>query len=90
MKNSSNTDMKQVFEQLATIKMAEPGIHLYAKTLNRIQRQNTIPLFWAGAAACLLIAFITTEFYITSDKNNSPKEDISSVIYKTNNFSYNE
>ena len=90
MKNSSNTDMKEVFEQLANIKMAEPSETLYAQTLIRLKRQNVIPLFWVRAVACLLIAFIMTEFYIASNKSNYSNNDISVVIYKPNNILYNE
>jgi hypothetical protein len=90
MKNSSNTNMKEVFKHLANIKMAEPSGTLYAQTLIKLQRKNTIPLFWVKAAACLLIAFITTEYYIASTKNKSADNDILLVIYKTNNILYNE
>ena len=65
MKNSSNKDMKQVFGHLANIKTAEPNANLYAKTVGKIQRQNVIPMFWVRAVACLLVAFISTEFYFT-------------------------
>lgn len=90
MENSSNTDMEQVFEQLANIKMAEPSTNLYKQTLNRIQRQNIISMFWVSAAACLLIAFACTEIYFSIGKNYSSNKDISSVICQTNNILYNE
>lgn len=89
MKNSSNKDMDKVFEQLANIKMVEPSDNLYVKTINRLQGRSIIPLFWASVVACLFIVFISAEFSIVlNKKNNYP--DISFVIYKTNNFSYNE
>lgn len=88
MENSSNKNMNKVFEQLAKIKMVEPSENLYVKTINRVQRQSIIPLFWASAVACLLIAFISAEIFVVSKKNNYT--DISVVIYKTNHFSYNE
>lgn len=89
MKNSSNKNMNKVFEQLAKIKMVEPSENLYVKTINRVQRQSNIPLFWASAVACLLMAFISAEFFVVSKKKNN-YTDISVVIYKTNHFSYNE
>ena len=89
MKNSSNENMNKVFEQLSKIKMVEPSENLYVKTINRVQRQSNIPLFWASAVACLLMAFISAEFFIVSKKKNN-YTDISVVIYKTNHFSYNE
>lgn len=90
MKNSSNTNMKQVFEDLANIKLAEPSVNLHAQTLNKLQRRNIIPLFWLRAAACFLIALITTEFYIISNKENIHTQDSSIVILKTNNILYHE
>jgi len=90
MKNSSNTDMKHAFEYLAKIKTAEPGIDLYAKTLNRIQGQNTIPLFWVRAIACVLLISISAELYFTLINKQTDSSDISNVIYKTNNILYNE
>jgi|APHig6443717497_1056834.scaffolds.fasta_scaffold248272_1 hypothetical protein len=90
MKNSSNTDMKQVFEQLANVNKVEPSINLYAQTLNKIQRQKIIPLFWVKVVACLFILFIGSEFYLTTNKNNTAKKDISIIIYKTNNILYDE
>ncbi len=89
MENSSNKNMNKVFEQLAKIKMVEPSENLYVKTINRVQRQSIIPLFWASAVACLLIAFISAEIFVVSKKKNN-YTDISVVIYKTNHFSYNE
>ena len=82
MKNSSKTDMKEVFEKLANIKMAEPSETLYAQTLIRLKRQNVIPLFWVRAVACLLIAFIMTEFYIASNKTKPKVGDTGSIINK--------
>ena len=81
--------MNKVFEQLSKIKMVEPSENLYVKTINRVQRQSNIPLFWASAVACLLIAFISAEIFVVSKKKNN-YTDISVVIYKTNHFSYNE
>jgi hypothetical protein len=81
--------MNKVFEQLSKIKMVEPSENLYVKTINRVQRQSNIPLFWASAVACLLMAFISAEFFVVSKKKNN-YTDISVVIYKTNHFSYNE
>jgi hypothetical protein len=89
MENSSNENMNKVFEQLSKIKMVEPSENLYVKTINRVQRQSIIPLFWASAVACLLMAFISAEIFVVSKKKNN-YTDISVVIYKTNHFSYNE
>ena len=90
MKNSSNENMNKVFEQLVKIKKVDPSANLYVKTINRLQRQSLIPLFWARAVACLFIVFIFVEFFIVSNKKNNNNADISVVIYKTNHFSYNE
>ena len=90
MKNSSNEDMIQVFEHLANIKTVEPNASLFEKTVGKIQGQNVIPLFWVRAVACLLVAFISTEFYFTFRRNHSDRKDISIVIYKTNNILYHE
>jgi hypothetical protein len=90
MKNSSNIDMEEVFEHLANIKKAEPSTNLHTRILNSIHKQNVIPLFWVRAVASLLIAFITTELYIASNKNNANSENISIMISKTNNILYHE
>ena len=90
MENSSNENMNKVFEQLSKIKMVEPSENLYVKTINRVQRQSIIPLFWASAVACLLMAFISAEFFILSNIKKYNNADISVVIYQTNHFSYNE
>jgi len=90
MENSSNQDMNKVFEQLANIKMVEPSNNLYVKTINRMQRQSIIPLFWARIVACLFIAFISAEYFMVSKYKKHNHADISVVIYQTNNFSYNE
>jgi len=82
--------MNKVFEQLANIKMVEPSNNLYVKTINRMQRQSIIPLFWARIVACLFIVFISAEFSIVLNKKKNNYTDISFVIYQTNNFSYNE
>ena len=90
MENSSNQDMNRIFEQLANIKMVEPSNNLYVKTINRMQRQSIIPLFWARIVACLFIAFISAEYFMVSKYKKHNHADISVVIYQTNNFSYNE
>lgn len=90
MKNSSNKDMGQVFEHLANIKMAEPNINLYIKTVSKIQTQNLIPMFWVRAAACLLVAFITTEIYLTYSGTHSNSKDVSILINNPKNILYNE
>jgi formate/nitrite transporter FocA (FNT family) len=90
MKKSSNENMNKVFEQLANIKMVEPSNNLYVKTINRMQRQSIITLFWARIVACLFIAFISAEYFMVSKYKKHNHADISVVIYQTNNFSYNE
>ena len=90
MKNSSNEDMKQVFEHLANIKSVQPNANLYEITIGKIQGQNVIPMFWVRAVACLLVAFISTEFYFTFIRNHSDSKDISITIYKTNNILYHD
>jgi hypothetical protein len=90
MENSSNQDMNRVFEQLANIKMVEPSENLYVQTISKMQRQSIIPLFWASVVACLFIVFISAEISIVLNKKKNNYTDISFVIYKTNNFSYNE
>lgn len=90
MKKSSNENMNKVFDQLANIKMVEPSNNLYVKTINRMQRQSIIPLFWARIVACLFIAFISAEYFMVSKYKKHNHADISVVIYQTNNFSYNE
>ena len=90
MKNSSNQDMKQVFEQLAKIKMVTPNTNLYAKTVNKIHKQNVVSMFWVRAVACLLVVFISTEIYFTLSNSHSKNNRISGLLYKTNNILYNE
>jgi hypothetical protein len=82
--------MKQVFEHLAHIKQVEPDANLYAQTIRKIRRKNTISMFWVRAVACLLITFISTEFYFAVSESNSSSKDISVIIYKTNNILYHE
>lgn len=90
MENSSKTDMKEVFGYLENIKKIEPNANLFSNTLNKINKQNVIPMFWARAVACLFIAFISIEFYFFMGKIQSNSKDISIVIYNTNNTLYNE
>jgi hypothetical protein len=90
MENSSNEEMNQVFEKLSNIKQVEPGSNLYHKTINKLRKQNNISLFWVRAVACVLIAFLSAEFFIVSIKNQTNKKDISILIYKTNHILYNE
>ena len=90
MANSSDGDMKEVFEYLANIQKAVPSNNIYIKTTNSIQRQEVIPIFWAKVAACLLISFIASEIYLSSKLYNTHKIDISVLISKTNNNLYNE
>lgn len=89
MENSSNQDMNRVFEQLANIKMVEPSDNLYVQTISKMQRQSIMHLFWASVVTCLFIVFISAEFSIVLNKKKN-YTDISFVIYKTSNFSYNE
>ena len=90
MANSSDGDMKEVFEYLANIKKAMPSNNIYIKTTNSIKRQEVIPILWAKVAACLLISFIASEIYLSSKIYNSHKNDISVLISRTNNNLYNE
>lgn len=90
MKKSSDLNMEQLFDQLANIKKVEPRVDLYKQILAKQKAQNTIPMFWVRAAACLLILFFATEFYIVSNTNSTEKQDITIVIPKTNNTLYNE
>jgi hypothetical protein len=90
MENSSSVDMKEVFNHLAQIKKAEPNTNLYEKTWSKINRQNMIPMPWVRVAACLLVAFFSTELYFTLITKHSNYQDISSFIYQTNNILYNE
>ena len=89
MESSSNTDMKQVFEQLANIKAVEPNAKLQTLTLNRLNKKNIIPLNWVRAVACLFILFISFEYYVFYN-NKSNKQDVASYVYVTNNILYNE
>jgi formate/nitrite transporter FocA (FNT family) len=82
--------MNKVFEQLVNIKMVEPSENLYVKTINKLQRQSIIPLFWAKVVACLFIAFISAEFFMVSKHKKHKNADISVLIYRTNHFSYND
>ena len=90
MKNSSKTDMNQVFDHLAAIKTVEPDEALYARIALKIGRKNVIPMVWVRAAACLLILFVAAAIYMVTSKSKSDSNDISIVIYKTNNILYNE
>lgn len=88
--NSSKKNMEQVFIHLSQIKQVKPNANLYAKTLSKINGQKLIPIFWARAIACLLIAFIFTELYFTTTTTPSKTNDITVVIYKSTNNLYNE
>jgi hypothetical protein len=89
MESSSNTDMKQVFEHLAKIKVIEPNSNLQTLTLSRLNKKNIIPLYWVRAVACLFILFISSEFYIIYNKKSN-KQDIGTFVSITNNILYNE
>ena len=89
MNSSSNTDMKQVFEQLANIKAVVPNAKLQILTLNRLNKKNIIPLNWLRAVACLFILFISSEFFIFYN-NKTNKQDVATYVSITNNILYNE
>lgn len=90
MKNSSNMDMETIFDQLSKLKQAEPSENLYSKTMLKIQKRNTIPVFWVRVAACLLIIIIASELYISASNINSRSHQMTSIICKTNNTLYYE
>ena len=90
MKKTSNINMEQVFDHLASIKKIEPSKDLYFRTKNAIKNQKIIPLFWVIAAACFLIAIVGVEFYIFSNKKNTFNQEISIIFPKTNNILYHE
>lgn len=90
IKNSSIKNTKQVFEYLQNIKIVEPSNVLYHKTLEKLQKQNTIPLYWVKVAVCFLLAFFSVEFYVITKNTFLTNNDISVVIYKINNTLYNE
>lgn len=90
MEDSSNKNMKQVFEHLANIKMVDPSNILYTKIINKLQEKNTISMYWVKVAACFFVVFTSFEYYIIQSKTHSNSKDISVVMYKTNNILYNE
>ncbi len=90
MKHSSPLDITEAFSLLHQIKKVEPCPDLYAKTIKRIHKQNIIPWFWVSAVACLLIIIFASEFYIVLRKSHTQRQNISIMIYKTNNYLYNE
>lgn len=90
MNHSSPQDITAAFSLLQQIKKVEPNPDLYTMTLNRIHKKNIIPWFWVRAVACLLMIIFATEFYIVLRKRNTPSQNTSAMIYKTNNYLYNE
>lgn len=90
MKKTSNLNMEEVFDQLAKIKTVAPSNDLHLKIINKLQKQNIIPLFWVKVAACFLLAIVATEFYIFSNKKDTFNQEISIVFTKTNNILYHE
>jgi hypothetical protein len=90
MNYSSPQDITDAFSLLHQIKKADPNPDLYTKTLNRIHKKNIIPWFWVRAVACLLVIIFASEFYVVLRKRNTPSQNISVMIYKTNNYLYNE
>ena len=90
MQNSSNTNVNDVLKQVSRIKKVEPNPNLYAQTLRKINGQNTISFLFVKAVACLLIAFISTEIYVALQIKQIHHENISSLIYVTNNILYHE
>ncbi|MEN9339337.1 MAG: hypothetical protein RIQ62_649 [Bacteroidota bacterium] len=90
MNHSSPQDITDAFSLLHQIKKADPNPDLYTKTLNRIHKKNIIPWLWVRAVACLLVIIFASEFYVVLRKRNTPSQNISVMIYKTNNYLYNE
>jgi hypothetical protein len=90
MNHSSPQDITAAFSLLHQIKKVEPNPDLFTKTLNRIRKKNIIPWFWVRAVACLLMIIFASEFYILIRKSHTPSQNISVMIYKTNNYLYNE
>jgi hypothetical protein len=90
MNHSSPQDITAAFSLLQQIKKVEPHPDLYTKSRIRIHKKNIIPWFWVRAVACLLMIIFASEFYIVLRKSHTSSQNISVMIYKTNNYLYNE
>ena len=90
MESSSKKDMEKVFHYLSAIKQVDPCRDLYTNTLNKLNKQKRIPLYWMSLAASLLVLIISAEMYVAYNIEHSAGNEISDIVYITNNHLYNE
>lgn len=86
--NSSKQSMEEIFSVLAQIKTVDPKEDLYHDILEKTNQKNTVSIGWVSAVACVLVIFISTEYFMISNKNNL--KNYSEMIPKTHNILYNE
>ena len=90
MESSSKTDMDKVFHYLAAIKQVDPSTDLYTNTLNKLNKQTRVPLYWMSVAASIFVLMISAEMYVAYRIDHSAGNEISDSVSITNNHLYDE
>lgn len=90
-KPSSNSSMKPSIELLSQIRHVEPPDALYAKVLQRIQKQQTISIRWVRAAAAIIVCIISVELYMFANLSQSHNQtNLTELVPVTDNMLYHE
>jgi hypothetical protein len=92
MKNySSNKDMEQIFQKLASIQKVEPDSDLFYSISKRIRRRDVISLSWLKIAAAVLLILFSFEFLLLKkDFEKSASNELKELVPQTNNLIYHE
>jgi len=86
--SSSNENMEQVSVYLSQIKQVLPSSNLLDRTYQKLNER--VSYFWVAAVASVLFVFFGLEFYYTFDRVHATGNELTQVIYTTNNMLYNE
>ena len=92
MKNySSNEDMEQIFQKLASIKKVEPDSDLFDSIRKRLQQRDVVSSSWLRIAASVLLILFSSEFLLLKkDFDKSSSKEFKELVPQTNNLIYHE
>ena len=89
--NSSNDNMEQIFQKLASIKEVEPGEGLFSSILKQIEGREKVSITWLRAAAAIFLILVCTEIIlIKKESTYASLSELNSLIPQNNKFLYNE
>jgi hypothetical protein len=80
--------MEDILNQLSAIKKVEPSKALFSKIEKRIEQSSTgtISLFWARAAAAVMLCLVVSEFYYIIDNSKNTSTDITLIAPSSDNI----